>query len=184
MNREKERRYVAGEEDPAGAVGGRKSRRAPSKADRLAAAEAAATRDQQDAMEISIAFTRLDGTYRAAFANFQGARADWLQVGTLLVDRFRETKLLFPADKFKKYTGLSRKWRRKDAKNDIETQAGEMTSRLRRERGTSLLPRGLSDSALQRTRIPRLVSTPTAARRSTAGSRSSSRCVELIRSRR
>lgn len=65
------------------------------------------------------------------------ATAEWLAIATEIVDGFRETRQLFPADSKKKFMGvLSRHWRRKGAKeNDLETQVEEMSQRIERNLG-------------------------------------------------
>lgn len=93
--------------------------------------------EQQTSAEYAIAFEQLEGEYVDAFHDEDDSRADWLGKATMLVDAFRETRALFPSDKFKKYTGaLGRKWKRKGAKNDLATEMDELTRRLERSQGS------------------------------------------------
>ena len=63
---------------------------------------------------------------------------EWLGKATMVVDAFRETRMLFPSDKFKKYLGpLGRKWKRKGVKTDLATEVDELARRLERSQGSS-----------------------------------------------
>jgi general transcription factor 3C polypeptide 3 (transcription factor C subunit 4) len=98
--------------------------------------------EQQRQQEFEIAFRKLDLLEDQVDAGDPEATTEWLEVATQVVDAFRETRQLFPADLRKKFTGvLSRTWKRKGAKEtDIDAQADEMVSRLQRTMsGLSLL---------------------------------------------
>ena len=73
-------------------------------------------------------------------AGEEPAKGEWLATATHMVDVFRETRALFPSDTTRKFTGvlhLRRKWRRKGAAADVESQAMEMSQRLQRTMGES-----------------------------------------------
>ncbi|ORY54996.1 hypothetical protein BCR35DRAFT_284512 [Leucosporidium creatinivorum] len=105
-----------------------KEARAARTADRLAA-------EQQRHQEFSLALITLKRLEPSVNSGDIEARAEWLEVATYLVDAFRETKELFPADSNKKFTGvqLQRSWKRKGVQEgDLELQADEMANRLER----------------------------------------------------
>lgn len=108
-----------------------------SKEDRKKAEAARRILDQQTSAEYSIAFEQLEEEYDDAFHDRGDARAEWLAKATMVVDAFRETRVLFPSDKFKKYVGpLGRNWKRKGAANDLATDVDELTKRLERSQGS------------------------------------------------
>lgn len=110
-----------------------KEARAARTADRLAA-------EQQRHQEFSLALITLKRLEPSVNGGDVEARAEWLEVATYLVDAFRETKELFPADSNKKFTGvqLQRSWKRKGVQEgDLEVQADEMANRLERRMSES-----------------------------------------------
>lgn len=112
-----------------------KEARAARIADRVAA-------EQQRHQEFSLALITLKRLEPSVNGGDVEARAEWLEVATYLVDAFRETKELFPADSNKKFTGvqLQRSWKRKGVQEgDLEVQADEMANRLERRMSEFLL---------------------------------------------
>lgn len=132
----------AGEDqvDPTGNKSGNKKRSnrpTLSKEDRAnKVANKVATEAQRDE-EFNLALKKLDLLGVEVNDDNAEVRGEWLAVATFLVDAFRETSQLFPADPRKKFTGvLSRTWKRKGAAAiDIETEADQMSQRLVRTMG-------------------------------------------------
>ncbi|KAM0750023.1 TPR-like protein [Meredithblackwellia eburnea MCA 4105] len=91
--------------------------------------------EAQRQQEFLIAYTKLASLDALVSTGDQASIKEWLEVATFLVDNFRETRQLFPSSTGgkKKFRGmLSRRWRRKGVKEDLESQADEMVQRLER----------------------------------------------------
>jgi hypothetical protein len=147
--REKQRLRAAGEEVPPdlaafnekGKVARKPGTARPTltKEERIQKKAARVATEAERSEEFSLAIQKLGLlNIRANDDGSSGKRAEWLAVATFLVDAFRETVQLFPADPKKKFTGLlTRSWKRKGAVDvDLETQADQMSQRLARSLGT------------------------------------------------
>lgn len=103
------------------------------------AAESAALENSR-VQDFALAFERLELLDVNVQDEDSEDRREWLTLATILVDSFRETVQLFPADTKKKFAGvLSRSWGRKGVEeDDLEAQAGKMSERLNRSLGELL----------------------------------------------
>ncbi|GAA6000915.1 hypothetical protein JCM10207_004717 [Rhodosporidiobolus poonsookiae] len=81
--------------------------------------------------EFASAFERLKELDAAVDAGDEEASNQWLEIATTLVDSFRSTKALYPADFKKKFTGVFRSHRgRRAKKRDLDADVDQMANRL------------------------------------------------------